>query len=541
MEFKRLGLMLDMSRNSVMNVKALKEYISLIAKMGYNTLLLYTEDTYEIPGEPYFGHFRGRYSLAEMKDLVDFAAEQGVEMIPCIQTLAHLNAIFRWNVFEGVHDCNDILLVDEEKTYELISKMFDAVEATFRTKQIHIGMDEAHMVGLGKFLDRNGFENRFDILSRHLKKVCQMAEDRGYQPIIWADMFFRLKNHGLYYNVEEPVVPTPEEVGLPEKVTLTYWDYYTTDAARFEKMILAHKKLQRPLWYAGGIWTWKGFAPDNQFSVRSTLAAIQACRSQGIENAFFTMWGDNGGECFRASVLSSVYATACFARGEEDMEKIKANFQAEFGIPFEAFDMLDMHEPNDGVYAKDAITNPEKYLLFNDPFLPVCDSTLSGGEGEYYGQLAQKMEEYCEHPQFGIYFRSQQLLAATLHFKADLSVRTRSVYRSGDKQEVAELIERYDCCIRNLSAFLQAFRSAWLYENKPHGFEIQDIRIGGLLQRLIACRDRLIVWNQVGTPIPELDEDPLDLEGGGENFARRHLRYPQWARAASVNVMDKGV
>ena len=85
-----------------------------------------------------------------------------------------------------------------------------------------------------------------------------------------------------------------------------------------------------------------------------------------------------------------------------------------------------------------------------------------------------------------------------------------------------------------------AFRTAWLTENKPHGFEVQDIRIGGLIQRLKSCRVRLTQWLEAGTPIPELDETPLDLEGGGSNFARRHLRYPQWARAASANVMDKG-
>lgn len=540
MQFKRLGLMLDMSRNSVMNVPALKEYIGLMAEMGYNTLLLYTEDTYEIPGEPYFGHFRGRYSQSELKEIVAFAEEKGVEMIPCIQTLAHLNAIFRWNVYEDVHDCNDILLADEEKTYQLIDKMFASVKACFKTKLIHIGMDEAHMVGLGNFLDRNGFENRFDILSRHLKRVCQMAKGWGFEPIIWGDMFFRLKNHGLYYNVEEPKVPTPEEVGLPENVAITYWDYYTTDTARFEKMIRAHRLLERPLWYAGGIWTWKGFAPDNQFSVRSTLAAIKACRNEGLENIFFTMWGDNGGECFRNSVLSSVYATACFARGEEDMDKIKADFERRFDIPFEAFELLDMHEKNECVYAKDAVTNPEKYLLFNDPFLPVCDSTLNGGEGAYYKALAAKLEQYAEHPKFGVYFRSQQLLAATLFLKADLGVRTRAIYQAGDKEQTKAIIREYDACIENLSAFLQAFRTAWLTENKPHGFEVQDIRIGGLLARMIACRDRLTEWVSVDTPIPELMEDPLDLEGGGQVFSHRHLRYPQWSRAASVNVMDKG-
>ena len=45
--------MLDMSRNAVMHVPALKNFIITLSDMGYNTLLLYTEDTYEIPGEPY--------------------------------------------------------------------------------------------------------------------------------------------------------------------------------------------------------------------------------------------------------------------------------------------------------------------------------------------------------------------------------------------------------------------------------------------------------------------------------------------------------
>ena len=82
MEFKRLGIMLDMSRNAVMHVRALKEYISTLSDMGYNTLLLYTEDTYEIPGEPYFGHFRGRYSqtgLDRGPDFVLLARAYGLE------------------------------------------------------------------------------------------------------------------------------------------------------------------------------------------------------------------------------------------------------------------------------------------------------------------------------------------------------------------------------------------------------------------------------------------------------------------------------
>ena len=91
--------MLDCSRNAVMNVNSLKKWIDICAKIGFNTVLLYTEDTYEIPEEPYFGYLRGRYSQAEIKEVDAFAKERGVELIPCIQTLAHVNGIVRWPAF----------------------------------------------------------------------------------------------------------------------------------------------------------------------------------------------------------------------------------------------------------------------------------------------------------------------------------------------------------------------------------------------------------------------------------------------------------
>ena len=51
--FKRFSTSIDCSRNSVVSVEALKRWIDVTSKMGYNVLKLYTEDTYEIEGHPY--------------------------------------------------------------------------------------------------------------------------------------------------------------------------------------------------------------------------------------------------------------------------------------------------------------------------------------------------------------------------------------------------------------------------------------------------------------------------------------------------------
>ena len=70
--FDTLGVMLDCSRNAVPTLEDLYQFVDSLAAMGYNALQLYTEDVYEIEGEPYFGYQRGRYTKDELK-AIDFS------------------------------------------------------------------------------------------------------------------------------------------------------------------------------------------------------------------------------------------------------------------------------------------------------------------------------------------------------------------------------------------------------------------------------------------------------------------------------------
>ena len=172
-KFERFGVMIDMSRNAVMSMDGLRKYMQLLAKMGYNTLLLYTEDTYEIDGEPFFGYMRGRYTKDELKELDDYAFSLGIELIPCIQTLAHLNATIRWGQFPT--DIDDILLVDNERCIQLIDRMLATCSECFRTRRIHVGMDEAHNLGRGRYLNEHGYQTVDVIMKRHLDTVTTLA------------------------------------------------------------------------------------------------------------------------------------------------------------------------------------------------------------------------------------------------------------------------------------------------------------------------------------------------------------------------------
>ena len=53
--FRSLGIMLDVSRGMVMRVEHMKKWLRRLALSGYNQVLLYCEDTYELEDEPFFG------------------------------------------------------------------------------------------------------------------------------------------------------------------------------------------------------------------------------------------------------------------------------------------------------------------------------------------------------------------------------------------------------------------------------------------------------------------------------------------------------
>lgn len=83
--------MLGCAANAVPRVETLEKYADIMHELGYNTLYLETADTYKIDGEPYFGYMRGGYSAAEIRRLDAYCKGRGIELVPAIQTLAHLH------------------------------------------------------------------------------------------------------------------------------------------------------------------------------------------------------------------------------------------------------------------------------------------------------------------------------------------------------------------------------------------------------------------------------------------------------------------
>ena len=518
-KFETLTLMADCSRNAVMKPKNVKELMVTLAMMGFNAMMLYTEDTYEIPGQPYFGHMRGRYSVEELKDLNAYGETIGIELIPCIQTLAHLNGIFYWPAYKEIHDIDDIMMAEDEKTYDLIEQMLHTCRECFSSKRIHVGMDEAHHLGRGAYTDRNGYSTKTEIILRHLDKVVDLCKKYDFQPIMWSDMFFRMQFNDLYFVTEGEL--SPEVLAkIPEGVSMCYWDYYTPPVLsnRLEHMFSQHTAMHRPIWFAGGSWCWRGPVPKNYFSNHVTPNQLAYAKKYGVKNVIATAWGDDGGDCPVWNMLPSLLQYGELNYGDADEQTMEQRCMDCFNMHYNDLLLLDQ------VGKPDVVDNTrrgpvclEKMALFNDPLMGMIDASLRDqGLPEKYDRDSKLLAQVPEN-RFVPLFQTQLALAKLLAAKTELSLNIKDAYRTGDKAALSRIADAdIPAALQCLEAYHSAFTAQWHWINKPFGYEVHDIRLGGIRARLLSAQQRILQYlGGTLTALGELEQPDLPRSSEG--------------------------
>jgi len=534
--FDSVGVMLDVSRNGVLSVEALRSWMVDLALMGINSLQLYMEDVYTVPGEPFFGYFRGAYSTEELKEIDDIGFRLGIEVIPCIQTLGHLEQVLQWPAYSRMADVRGVLLADAPESYALIGKMLDLTTACFRSKRIHIGMDEAHGVGTGNFLRRHGWQRPFDILNRHLDKVTAMCAERGLQPMMWSDMYFRIGSETNDYY--DPASTIPEEVitAMSPHVELVYWDYYHSDSAFYEEWIRRHRAMGKEPVFAAGAWSWGRFWTHRSRWQESISAGMQAARTCGINSAFITVWGDDGWECHPFSVLPAIQYFAEWAYvGQPDDDVL----QRQFELISPATSLASCHLASDLDEApatrgrKEPEANFSKWILWHDPVLGFLNGNLFPDLPGHYRKLADQLESCLTRE--GGPLQLPAALARTLQFKSELHLRLRPAYLAGDVAALQDLHDRVlPATLDALEKLWEIHRLVWQQWFKPFGWEVIDRRYGGINARLKTLQN--LLEGHLASPdtkIAELELEPFPV---GEDL-RPEKTYFDYARVITPSAI----
>ena len=99
-----------------------------------------------------------------------------------------------------------------------------------------------------------------------------------------------------------------------------------------------------------------------------------------------------------------------------------------------------------------------------------------------------------------------------------------------------QIVDEYVQTIKYAKKFLLSFETLWEIENKPNGFEVQHIRIGGLIQRLTYCKNKILRYlNAEIDSIAELEINLIDAHGLKNKDEVGFIDFNLWHLNSSVN------
>ena len=534
--FETFGLLIDCSRNATLKVSYFKRYLRKLALMGYNMAMLYTKDAYELPDEDFFGYLRGSYSLSDLQEIDNYAAKLGIEMIGSIQALGHLEPTLQWPAYYKLRDTSSVIHTSNEKSYELIRKILEFWAEAFKSRKIHLGMDETHDLGRGKFMDMNGYKRGYDIFNDHLKRVNGDCANLGLQPIIWSDMYFRMgSKHGDYYD-KTLEIPKDIKYDIPKTVQLSYWDYYHDNEAFYIDWINRHREcLEVEPTMASGIWSWHVLWHNHKKTVKTAVPCIDACRKLGIKDFYFTVWADDGAFCNLESVLAGACSMAekVFSKTSEMNENKTAKLfaaicKSDYSAHQAMADLTIMPESNgDNIY--DYINPYEsidaRSILWDDPLLQIYRKNQVGGNLHWqsqtiknYKKIAEKIanvpdgDEGC--------FGYGKILLNLLILKLELMEKLEDAYFARNIDNLNDVAKQIPDMISLIESFISSFRRYQYDRYNSQGFEILQIRLGGLKERFneVILRIEEFVSGDVNS-IPELDEKAFN-PSVNKNYSR---------------------
>lgn len=493
--FETVGVMFDCSRNAVLKPEALRFFLRKMALMGLNMGMMYTEDTYEVPEQPFFGYKRGRYTYDELKALDDYANLFGIELCPCIQTLGHLKRILHWPAFRHLRDNDEVLLADLPETYELLEQMIRAAAAPYRSKRIHLGMDEAFGVGLGAHLSRWGYEDPHSVIGRHLSKVLEITDKYGLKAMMWSDMYFHLDGRDYH----SPGLPSEKaKAAVDPRITLMYWDYYQADEAKYADAFYKHAQYPAPTVFAGGVWTWVGPAPDYPTAIANSVAGLSAAMKANIPLVLATAWGDNGAETNLTAALLAfqLYGEMAYT-GVYDPNALAARFRRCCGADAQAFLDLSLLNQVPGFHGHPADpVNACKFMLYQDPLIQLFEADMEGiDQSGHFAPLVQKYARHAaENPQYALLFDFYTALAHALTLKSRWHETAGPIVRSGDREGAAALAQDVPAIVDALNTLRVIWRQLWESTNKPNGFEIIEVRLGGVAARMSTAGEKMAAF-----------------------------------------------
>ena len=312
--FSMRSIMIDISRNKVLNLKTLKHIVDKLALVKINDLQLYVEGrSFYFESFPQFYENKDDFlNGEEVLELTKYAKERGIELTPNLNCFGHmafwlnqpeLNHLafspkgFHWKNNRAKNYPQTINPYNSDAKKLAFDIIDDMLKYYPDSEYCNIGGDEPF-----ELLAPERHPRAKEIYEEHLKDVIDHVHQNGKKVMMWGDV----------------IREYPQMLDLFGDVTVLDWCYEAKWVD--EKRMAFYEEYKVPFIVCPGVGGWNSFSGKMQNMFGNIDAYAKLGKKYGASGMILTDWNDGGSFCqLVTSILAYVYG-ACYSWNDENID-----------------------------------------------------------------------------------------------------------------------------------------------------------------------------------------------------------------------------
>ncbi|MGB9408389.1 MAG: family 20 glycosylhydrolase [Terracidiphilus sp.] len=293
---KYRGLSDDLSRGPVPTLEFQKHQIRVLSEFKVNIYSPYFENTLSFASNPLPAIPGGAMTRADVEELVRYASQYHVTIIPEQEAFGHLHRVLMYDIYSQLAETphGSVLAPGQPGSRELIKQWFTEMASIFPGPFLHLGADETFELGRGQTKDRVTKEGLSAVYVDFLTQIHAGLTPLHRKLLFWGDI----------------AMDSPKLVKtLPKDMIAVAWEY-NPNPKGYDKWLTPYVDAGMETWVAPGINNWRVVYPNFNAGFDNIQRFVSDGQRLGSTGELNTVWNDLGEGLFNMDWYGALFGAA---------------------------------------------------------------------------------------------------------------------------------------------------------------------------------------------------------------------------------------
>jgi hypothetical protein len=314
------GLHDDLSRGPVDTLEFQKKLVRTLAEYKVNLYSPYFESTQQYPSDPLAAVPGASMSVQDARDLVAYARQYHVVVVPEQEAFGHLRHMLTWEKFADLAETphGAVLAPGQPGSLTLIDSMFKDLAALYPGPFLHIGGDETFELGMGRTrpeVDKRGLGAVYlDFMEQIVAELAPLHR----KILFWGD---------IAQKAPELLKAAPQS--FKDNTIVVAWGYWPMPSFGNYLKPFADSGFQ--YWVAPSINNYRQIWPNQQQALEDIQGFTRDGQKMGANGQLNTLWNDDGESLANENWYGILFGAACaWQSGESSIPQFEQSYGAVF-------------------------------------------------------------------------------------------------------------------------------------------------------------------------------------------------------------------